>query len=653
MMFPPPSAPMIPVAAAFALGIAAAILIGLTASVVVCCGMVLICLLLRKKYLALLGVITCAGACQWTINEPEDNIVSTGCCNYSGTAEKIKDVVTSRIITLSIDSVDGNAIGSTKANIIIPSSNPLIEIGDRVSFGGVLTPAEVIKDLPDEISPAEANIKKGIFRSGVVLPDSVHSVTAEKGLLNSIRRWKNRLTDSLMGSNLSDSSKEFFAATLLGDTSLLDEERRNMYSASGLAHIIALSGLHVAIITFFAGIIMFPLRLLKAKWLYTTGLVMAFWLFAIMTGMASSVGRAAVMATVVAFGVILQRKSTPANSLALAAFVILMFKPSELLEPGFQMSFASVTGILMFYRHFRFGSKRSGILGGLGSLIAVSVAAMMGAALCVAFYFHNLPLLFLPANIIVIPVLLPITMGAGIIALMMSGLGMNIPSWLATATDHLTGMIDEISQLIGKIPFGVYETGELGTGTIISVITLLVVFKVWLVNKKPVWMGCVGLMGACCFVSCEELSLPTEGNEIYVVKRHSNSTEIVVRADQELYVMTTALDGDTAKIADGMRKRYGRYMRRRKINNLMIIPRYYESDDVKRDGNLLETRGSYIAVIGRDGLETINMLTGKHLKFVVIEPTFRGNEDEILSGLKCDSIVNLKKERVKKRRMEL
>ncbi|MDE7470977.1 MAG: hypothetical protein K2M57_05980, partial [Paramuribaculum sp.] len=167
---------MIPVAAAFTLGIAAAILIGLPGALIIAGGLTVICLVLKKRYIVVLGVIMTSGTCQWFLNEPRDNIKRSEYQVYSGTVANIKDVVSSRIVTLRIDSACYSPISATRADIIIPSYNPEIHVGDRIGFGGSLTPIEVQTDLPDEISASEFSLKKGILRSGVVLTDSIHYV---------------------------------------------------------------------------------------------------------------------------------------------------------------------------------------------------------------------------------------------------------------------------------------------------------------------------------------------------------------------------------------------------------------------------------------------------------------------------------------------
>lgn len=652
MIFPPPSAPMIPVAAAFALGIAAAILIGLPGALIIAGGLTVICLVLKKRYIVVLGVIMASGTCQWFLNEPRDNIKRSEYQVYSGTVVNIKDVVSSRIVTLRIDSACYSPISATKADIIIPSYNPEIHVGDRIGFGGSLTPIEVQTDLPDEISASEFSLKKGILRSGVVLTDSIHYVIEESGILNDIRRWNLKLTDCLMGSNLSDPSKDFFAAILLGDDTLLNRDLKDVLSTAGLAHIIALSGLHVAVIAFFAGIILLPLRLIRSRWIFAMALVISFWLFAIMTGMAASVIRSTIMASVLALGVVLQRKTVPANSLALAAFVILLFKPSELIEPGFQMSFASVAGILMFYNHLCFGENGCRIVRGIGSLTALSLSAVLGSSICVAFYFHSVPLMFLPDNILVVPILLPLAMGTGVISLVISATDHDLPSWLAMTADAITDLINRVAALVSQMPYGVLDTGELGAGAVLSGVTLLLLFRLWLQKKKHIWLGCIGLMLICLFVSCEELSLPKTGTEIYFVNQNSRSTEIVLRADRQLLVMSSALDGDTAKIAESMRIRYGRYMRRRGIKELRMIPRQYESKEVVRNGAYMNARGINLVVIGRNSEDVIERFKGVPLNYVVIEPTFRGDKADMAARMRCDSIIDLKEKREEQRRVE-
>jgi competence protein ComEC len=194
-------------------------------------------------------------------------------------------------------------------------------------------------------------------------------------------------------------SLSLLAAMTLGDKSMLDRHTKEVFSQSGGTHVLALSGLHMSII--FALLLLLFRGNLVGKVLSITSL----WLFVILVGMPSSAIRAATMLSIYALADIINKHRTDSfHTLTLAAFVILLASPMSLWDVGFQMSFIAIVSIFVFfkplYRKFKF---RFMPLRWLYASVCLSVAAQIGTAPLVAYYFGRFSCYFILTNIFVVP----------------------------------------------------------------------------------------------------------------------------------------------------------------------------------------------------------------------------------------------------------
>ncbi len=134
-------------------------------------------------------------------------------------------------------------------------------------------------------------------------------------------------------------------------------------------------------------------------------LIGVLWFFSMLTGASASVLRSAVMFTAIAAGnFLINRHVSPYNNLAAAAFLLLAFNPSFLLDAGFQLSFLAVAGIQICYRPlYRNWAPKWKALNVAWQLVAVSLAAQAFTLPVCLYYFRQFPVYFLPANLVAVP----------------------------------------------------------------------------------------------------------------------------------------------------------------------------------------------------------------------------------------------------------
>ncbi|SJZ33612.1 ComEC/Rec2 family competence protein [Sediminibacterium ginsengisoli] len=194
-------------------------------------------------------------------------------------------------------------------------------------------------------------------------------------------------------------------ALLIGYRNDLDKTLLQSYSNTGVVHIIAISGMHLAMIygmlvclSNFAG---------RRKWvLIVKSLVILFilWGFSLLAGAGASILRAAVMFSFIIAGEGLNRKSNTFNTLAASAFFLLLYNPYYLWDTGFQLSYAAVLSILLFQKPiYRCITCRNKLLDLICQLNAVTLAAQVLTLPLLLYYFHQFPNLFLLSNFFAVP----------------------------------------------------------------------------------------------------------------------------------------------------------------------------------------------------------------------------------------------------------
>ncbi len=204
--------------------------------------------------------------------------------------------------------------------------------------------------------------------------------------------------------------RKLSAGVLTGERETMSDEVFEAFKLTGTAHILAVSGLNVGLL---ALVIQICLQRFKVttlgRWLSFVLFVFILLVYCYVTGNSPSVKRAAFMSLVLIGGETLGRKSYPVNSLAIADFLILLFDPFDLLNPGFLMTNGAVLAILLIYPDF-FDSpssqKGGGLLRSSGRLllgsVMITIAAIIGVSPVIAYYFGTFSLISILANIPVV-----------------------------------------------------------------------------------------------------------------------------------------------------------------------------------------------------------------------------------------------------------
>ena len=211
--------------------------------------------------------------------------------------------------------------------------------------------------------------------------------------------------------NLSGGPAGLLKGVLLGAKKAVPEEVKTAFTQTGVNHVLAVSGLHVGLI---AGAVFFMLKMLGIGRGITAGLtICALVFYALITGLPPSVVRAATMGCVALLGIVGQRDIDGGNILGIAGLGLLIVRPQDLFDVGFQLSFVATGGILALYRPLRdlLPGERGWCNTWITGPLAVSLAAQVTTLPFVVSYFGLVSVVGLLANLIVVPL---VGMGVGL-----------------------------------------------------------------------------------------------------------------------------------------------------------------------------------------------------------------------------------------------
>ncbi len=240
------------------------------------------------------------------------------------------------------------------------------------------------------------------------------------------------------------------SALITGKRNAISEPVREAFYVSSLAHVLAISGFHMAVV---AGIVFFVIRALLAlspslasrrpikKWAAAGALLTgAFYL--LLSGTGVSTQRAFIMTAIVLIGVMLDRSVLTFRTLAVAAFAVLLFTPQAVVHPSFQMSFAATLALIAAYRYgwpWRADADTSAAarvaLWGwreIGGVVLASLVAGLATTPYAAYHFHRLAPYGVLANLFAMPVVSAWVMPMGILGWSGAALGAAAALWAVT-----------------------------------------------------------------------------------------------------------------------------------------------------------------------------------------------------------------------------
>lgn len=343
----------------------------------------------------------------------------------------------------------------------------------------------------------------------------------------------------IAGWDRQDPDAAVLSALTVGYKSLLDRETKSAFSDAGAMHLLAVSGLHVGMIWW---ILEQMLRLPgnRPAWRHIRQLVViaVLWGYAAVTGFSDSVTRAVTMFSLLSLSRSIQRKSNIYNTLLLSAFLLLVLKPSRILEPGFQLSYLAVGGIvtiqpLMEKIYGRVHPFPRRIL----DLVSVSIAAQVSTLPLVLAYFHQFPVWFLLTNLSAIPLV------SIILALfvLFAPFLIFFPQWtiFSRLLLWLAGVLNKVVTGIASLPGAVIRDVIPDPAGSLLLMSILVCLAIFMYYRKTHFLSFAVLMFAIMLLLPVTRNRQLEGNSTMTVFNLNRATMIshVQDAQRETFLL--------------------------------------------------------------------------------------------------------------------
>lgn len=504
--------------------------------------------------------------------------------------------------------------------------------GDIVSATGILRDARA-----KDIVPDAADYNRYLYLQGVnsvlwLTKEEMYPISkaSDNTLSNILDKARAATTNAIIDSGAGSDASAFLTAVIVGDDSYLQPDTDEAFRTSGLAHLLALSGLHVGIIIMFITVCLSWMRPSRYGYrIFYILIIAASFAYAAFAGMTPSVVRAACMVAVLCVSAIFQRRANVYNSLCVAIFLWLVINPLWLFAPGFQMSVCAVLGITIALRAVNaYRIRRTWVKKAL-RIVIVPMAAMAATAIPAMAYFHTFPLYFLPANILASIAIAPMMFCGVLLAIAtMTGIGHGA---LAYACDRLYAFIEFSAKTFGG-DSGVVHTYP-SMLTIFCCLAAVAAFFFFLYRPRSI-MRISMLCCACIFIA---LSSSFDRSRVSIdayILSGGTSTDMLLADADSVYLITDATGINAANIRTLRQQRYRDMLLRRTTNaELVLLSGNFTRHEFKRSGDILTCGKHRFLLVNSDSLAS----PSERCEYALVCRGFKGDIKKV--ALHADTIV--------------
>ena len=278
-------------------------------------------------------------------------------------------------------------------------------------------------------------------------------------------------------SSLQPQNKAILKGIILADRTEIDQEIINHFSKTGLIHILAISGSHMAIIFLMILFVLNPIFSVKYRNIPIYISLAAIWGFAIFIDYGNSVVRSCIMITVYYIMIFLQRKPNLLHSLALAGMMILSIDTQQLFDVGFQLSFLAVFGIFWLYKpitnHYKPLKNRA--IRFILNTFSLSLAAQLTTLPLILFYFHQFSIISVFINVVSIMVSQGFIIFSFIVSILF-GIEFT-PDWLLEIYDWCASFFLNMVAFFSKTDFSFVENVSIEIPELIILFVLVYLLR--------------------------------------------------------------------------------------------------------------------------------------------------------------------------------
>lgn len=357
--------------------------------------------------------------------------------------------------------------------------------GDKVSVTGKVLELRGYNN-PGQIDTTASLRREGILARMSVPEEAVKVIVSNKGFSwqTALADWRKQTVAGLQ-KVMPANDAAILTALLFGGYQGIRKEVVHDFTATGLVHILSVSGAHIALV---AGLVMWFGRRFRLNALATAvlaaGVVI---LYACISGLTPPVIRSALMGLISLLAVILGRDSYAPAALACTALAMLVYQPLLLFDISFQLSFGATAGLVFLYPPtLSFLSRWPAWLAGP---VAVTLCAQLGVLPIIAWYFNNFSLISFAANIIVLPIV-ELVIILGLAGILIYTILPAVGSIIFVISSLFIGLVIQLTALLAAVPYSAVYIPSVGIAGCAAYYLLLA----WVYGWCPFIPGCKELV---------------------------------------------------------------------------------------------------------------------------------------------------------------
>jgi competence protein ComEC len=457
-------------------------------------------------------------------------------CNCTGIVEQIKRSPQAVRILLRDVQCHNNEQTLTTEGVMITLRDSLtrdLQPGAIITTTGTLNPVIVSESPLDSDYPKYLLHKRVFYFMKIKNVDLFYFEKRSDLWIYRVACFRQNLLTQVDQMSLDANTSGVMKALLFGDTEDIPQEILQHYAASGTIHVLAVSGMHVALIY----MVLAPLfkRIFKRRKhrLFRYGIpILILWYYAGITGFSASVMRASTMFSLMLTAAIAGRKPNGLNVLFGAGWLMCVMDATTLFDLGFQLSFTAVGGILILEKKLRMSLDiKHYIPRKIWEMSSVSIAAQIGTMPVALYYFHQFPLYFLPANLIIVP-LSTVILYSGIACFMLNIADIRL-GLLNDIHHYMLCLMNGITQYFSALPGALLKDLFFSVSGILwfSLLTLLILrYMLWSSRRSLVIIFFM-------LITSEILNIITPRGEIQepLIMNYNQKTMQVFTRDDKIY----------------------------------------------------------------------------------------------------------------------
>lgn len=440
-------------------------------------------------------------------------------------------------IPSSNDSISGYPVNRNILLYLIPDSLSYIpRCGDKIVFhSSVSRPLSDIEFMGFDYAGYLFN--KGVSGTALAFAGNWRGIKVEKpySIKHVALRCRDAVVSKFRSWNMEDDELAVVSALTIGDKSELTPELKAVYSGAGTSHVLALSGLHVGILSCIFYFLFQPMRKIRGGRMFQSlAVAVILWIFAFISGLSPSVVRAVTMCTLyLVASVVVENGFCGFFSLSLAAFIMLFYNPMYLFDISFQLSFVAVLSIILFYPIMSEWVKSDNrVVRYVWSAMSVSLAAQLGTLPLILYYFGTFPTYFLMANLFVgllASIILSLTLASLVFSFIPVAENICV-CMLETMTKVLNGSMQFVHSLQGSQITSIYFN------EIQVLLGFMLVCILYIFFRKRTASGLIMLLFSSCMIMATELyKIRIEDSPSLFLTR----SDLYIRKNKELETLSS------------------------------------------------------------------------------------------------------------------